>query len=333
MKPFVDWINEFNLQLGLDYTLLDWTKELSIDAFDIQCDFRKDGKTYSGRGTAVSRELAVIKSTAEVLERFFLDQLHDADSSNGVAVHTECKLAELAALFELLERDSFFCHFLTRTPFQEFDLSGVSKSALSQNIISLLKSKKAEIRIAKMRTDPRFSSVICAIFGLGAQFPFGMTLGTSVKLTLEEAIDAALIESARSAIAYLSNPHLLKVLIDEKKHSHFSRPEDHLIVGLKSDYAADFRESFFRNGFHNSRPSEEEIDFDKISISSFQPELFEGSISMNPPLFLARASSSSLMNLFFGEFEVSEEKIHRLNSFLGREVSEIEINTTIHPFA
>lgn len=333
MKHFIDWINEFNVALGLEYTLFDWTKELSIDAHDIQCSFSKNGKTYSGRGTDLSKELAIIRSTAEMLERFFLDQLHDADSSNGVAVHTESKLAELSALFELLERDSFFCHFLTKTPFEEITLSMGSQSALSERILSLLKSKDAEICIAKMRTDPRFSSVVCAIFGLESQVPFGMTLGTSVKLTVEEAIDAALIESARSAIAYLSNPHHLRDLKVEKKLFHFSRPEDHLILGLNTDYARDFKETFFRKNMLESVATDQGIEFDKISISSFKTELFDSSIAMNPPLFLARASSSSLMNLFFGAFESSEGKIKRLSRFLGRPISESEINTTIHPFA
>ncbi|NBO39049.1 hypothetical protein EBU99_10750 [bacterium] len=333
MNEFAVWINEFTGKIGFEFSSFDWTKKIPTDAYDIQCSFVRNGKSYLGRGTESKKDLAIIKSTAEMLERFFLDQIDEADSSNGVAVHTDVKLAEISALCELLERDSFFCHFLTKTPFTEIEISSFPHSSLLQDTMSLLKLHGAEIRIGQMRTDSRFCSVVCAIYGLSAKTPFGMTLGTSVKLTVEEAIESALTEAARSAIAYLLNPELLtteKLSLDKRS---FSRPEDHLRLGLNTDYAVQFREIFFRSDFGQIELSGSEIDFERISISSFKPELFDGSLCMSPPVFLARASSDSLINLFFGEFVADETKLNRLGDFLGRPISSHEINSTIHPFA
>lgn len=333
MNSFSKWINEHSQRLSLEYIRFDWTNKLSKGAFDIQCSFVRDGKNYVGRGTEENKDVAIIKSTAEMLERFFLDQLEEADSSNGVAVHTDAKTAEISALCELLERDSFFCHYLTKTPFKEIEISSFPDTPILQGILTLLKSHGAEIRIGQMRTDSRFSSVVCAIFGLSVESPFGMTLGTSVKLTVAEALESALIEAARSAFAYLLNPQLLTPDKDSNANSPFSCPEDHLRLGLDIDYAIQFKEVFFERHLAKFETLGSKIDFEKVSISSFKPELFDGSICMSPPIFMARASSDSLINLFFGEFFPDKGKLNRLSDFLRRPISPHEINSTIHPFA
>jgi hypothetical protein len=333
MITFDDWINICNLKLGLNYVQFDWTKNLSVDAYDIQCEYEKNGKTYSGRGTELNKEMAIIKSTAEMLERFFLDQINDADTSNGVAVHTDAKLAELSALFELVERDSFFCHFLTRTPFKELKISETSGPTFRKSILSLLRSRGAEVRLGQMHTDSRFSAVICATFGLETDVPFGMSLGTSVKQSLDEAIDSALIESARSAVAYITNPSFLKARKPCEQIGSFALPEDHLQVGLDLDYAAKFRKTFFPSESRKFKMPNAEIDLEKISVSSFKPELFDGSLCISPPLYFSRASTNSLINLYFGNFEPDENKLKRLSQFVGREILLSEINTDIHPFA
>jgi hypothetical protein len=104
-------------------------------------------------------------------------------------------------------------------------------------------------------------------------------------------------------------------------------------VGLNIDYAIQFREVFFENHLAQFESLGSEIDFEKVSISSFKPELFDGSICMSPPIFMARASSDSLINLFFGEFIPNESRLKRLSDFLRKPISPHEINNAIHPFA
>jgi hypothetical protein len=330
MNEFIEWINEFNQKLGLEYSMFDWTRELDDELYDIQCVLGSTEKLLAGRGTDKVKELAIVKATAECLERYFLDRLTEADSSNGVAIHPERQAAELNALFELLERDAFFCHFLTKIPFYSIGESKVQESALCSGLLDLLKSKGAEIRFGQMRTDSRFSGVVCAIFGTHSANGFGMTLGTSVKRTLEESILSALLESARSAVGYLSMPSDELIALRKSATGICSTPEHHLMVGLDPIYAEKFKKEFFDDTplpVDNS-----EIDLSSVTISTFMPLLDDSSTGMNPPLYLSRACSSNLLSLYFGDFVASQKNLTRLGQFLGREVSHNDINKDIHPF-
>lgn len=330
MNAFIDWINEFSQKLGLEYSTFEWTRELDDELYDVQCRFGGTEKTLAGRGTDHNKTSAIVKATAECLERYFLDQLTEADSSNGVAIHTERQAAELNALCELLERDSFFCHFLTKSPFDSVGESKVRESALCSSILNLLSSKGAEIRFGQMRTDSRFSGVVCAIFGTHSANGFGMTLGTSVKRTLEESIESALLESARSAVGYLSMESNELSALRKSAGWVCVTPEHHLLVGLDPSYAEKFKREFFVNTAVYFEKSE--LDLGSVSISSFMPILNDDSAAMNPPLYLSRASSNDLLNLYFGEFVANEKNLVRLRKFLGRDVSPDDINKDVHPF-
>ena len=330
MSKFIDWINEYSEKLGLEYSIFDWTRGLDAELYDIQCSSKSNGKILTGRGTDKDKDTAIVKATAEVLEGYFLDRLSEAVSSNGVAIHTERQFAELSALFELLERDSFFCHFLTKTPFGSIDSTIVNDASLCRSILDLLESKGAEIRFGQMNTDSRFSGVVCAIFGTNSTNGFGMTLGTSVKQTLHESILSALLESARSAVGYLSLTSEEITTLRNAGNAVCSTPEHHLLVGLEKNYADRFKRAFFDTPAPILEKSE--LDFNDISISSFMPLIDEDSTTINPPLFLSRASSKSLLNLYFRDFVAHEQKTMRLSAFLGREILCDEINRDVHPF-
>jgi hypothetical protein len=51
----------------------------------------RNGKHYVGQGTEEDKDLEIIKSTAEMLEGFFLDELKAADSANGGAINTDVR--------------------------------------------------------------------------------------------------------------------------------------------------------------------------------------------------------------------------------------------------
>lgn len=330
MRDFSRWIDQYNEKLGLKYSQFGWTQGLDVELHDVQCSFNFCGKLFLGRGTDESENVAIVKATAEVLERYFLDQLSVAETSNGVAVHTVQRFAELNATFELLERDAFLCHFLTKTPFSSVELSGIQESKLFKSILKILEAHGAEVKFGQMNTDSRFKGIVCAIFGTHSASGFGMTLGTSVRATLHESVMSSLIESARSAINYLSLNKEEVTAICRRESRHFIRPEDHLLLGLDPAYAGRFKMDFFDTGLSPSFDCQ--LNLDTISVSSFQPVLDEGSLSINPPLYLSWASSSELMSLYFGDFLVSGRKLKRLESFLGRDISAYELNKNVHPF-
>ena len=316
--------------LSFKFSEFKWTEKLKIELHDIQCEMKFNGKSILGRGTDQNRETAICKATAETLERFFLDQLLEAKTSNGVAMHIDSKSAELNALFELLERDSFFCHFLTKTPFQELKYEELVKCDICKAIVELLKYNGADVKFGSMRSDSRFFGVICAIFGFDAPIKFGMTMGTSVRMNLQDAIYYSLIESARSAFGYILMPDEELLLASVKKNLHPSSPQDHLEVALNVDYAHHFKDTYFIKN-HSPLPKIR-LNLGAISIASFKPELNVGDFIVSPPLFLAKASSCELLNLYFGEFVQNDKTIERLSRFLGERISLDDINRDVHPF-
>lgn len=77
------------------------------------------GRIVFGLGTSKDPKLAQIKAYAEFVERkAFLDssKQHQLSSTNGVATHILCFIAEKNAKDELFERDSFLMHWYSETP-------------------------------------------------------------------------------------------------------------------------------------------------------------------------------------------------------------------------
>jgi len=331
MNDFGEWIAQYGPRLSFEYGQFDWTQKLDVELHDLQCEFMINGKSFLGRGTHSVKDTAIVKATAETLERYFLDQMPDADTSNGVAIHSQQQHAELNALCELLERDSFFCHFLTKTPFKEITEAESFRREDCRAIIKYLQSLGAEVRFGSMRTHPKFHGVICAVFGLKANHTFGMTLGTSTQPNLHDALYSALVEAVRSALGYLLGT-VQRPQSDLRRRSVFNNmtPQKHLELALDPAYAVHFRDVFF--DAETGTDQVNNIDLNQISISSFKTNLNNVDSNISPPLLLARASSSDVLNLYFGSFNKDARSLRRLSAFLGRQILEDEVNSDLHPF-
>lgn len=82
------------------------------------CTLTNLGDTGIGYGCDSNRRRAQLKSAVEALERKLIHENRWPHSS-GVSLHPDPKLGEEKAIFEAIERDAFFSHFLTQTPFCE----------------------------------------------------------------------------------------------------------------------------------------------------------------------------------------------------------------------
>ncbi len=330
MNQFIEWINKNSTSLGLVFTKFSWTEELSTELYDIECNLKIDGREIISRGTDSDFTTATMKATAEALERAFLQQIDEAETSNGIAVHYNREQAELSAICELLERDSFFCHFLSSTPFIEIPHHELPNCKVSKSIIDFLHSKGAEIRFGYLSTDSRLSGVVCAIFGLDLPNPFGMTLGTSVKKSFDDAVRSALIESSRSAASYFTQLGQPLTLNEFYKRQRPFGPFDHALLGTITDYARDFRKRFFE--CRNNTPKYIPTDLQEIQITTFEPVFFGSTQIENPPIFMARASSTALLNLYFDEFKCTQNELKRISVFIGEKFDMNKVNYSLHPF-
>ena len=67
-----------------------------------------------GFGVDASKEVAATKATAEWVER--QTARHWGVGTNGMAAHSNVQQAQTNAVFKLIERDAFFCHWLCKVP-------------------------------------------------------------------------------------------------------------------------------------------------------------------------------------------------------------------------
>jgi hypothetical protein len=124
---FFDWLGIFSADIQR-WRLQDFSvARIELDAacdpvsYRIQVSFRDSatGRLIAGYGEAGSEHLAYEKALSELVEREAVlsnGMRFGIHSTNGVACHRLRFLAKEAARLELLERDAFLRHWLTRTP-------------------------------------------------------------------------------------------------------------------------------------------------------------------------------------------------------------------------
>lgn len=100
------WILDNAEILNLQVVQLDWIHEYFQDHFDLDVKIEIDSKTYSGRGSDLDSNLALIKGVCEAIERYVCNE--NKISSIGVAGHLDFDLAKENALLEYIERISIW---------------------------------------------------------------------------------------------------------------------------------------------------------------------------------------------------------------------------------
>ncbi|HPI40816.1 MAG TPA: YcaO-like family protein, partial [Pseudobdellovibrionaceae bacterium] len=90
------------------------------------------GRNILVTGEGHTKEQAVTKAVAELIERSALIEVADADpsvkTSNGWAAHSDFEVAKLNAIRELVERDTILKHWYSMTPFAVVDSSSLPDS-------------------------------------------------------------------------------------------------------------------------------------------------------------------------------------------------------------
>jgi len=193
------WLIENAPLLNLQITELSWARAWGVPLFDLEASIEVDGRRFLGRGTAASEELAFVKAGAEAIERAFCGG-HGIHSV-GVAAHTEESAAKRGAIKELLERDAFFSHFLTRTPFSPMGTTAPLREKFA-GIFAAATAASISIRFFRARSTNQ-AVVIALAEGAHAVPAFGGVVGLGCEATETAATEAALLECARNIAAIL----------------------------------------------------------------------------------------------------------------------------------
>lgn len=198
------WLLNHAERINLQATEMSWVRDWGLPGHsDIQVKIDVGGMTYTGRGTAADEDLAFLKAGAEAIERTYCagHQVH----STGVAVHTNNLAAVANVQNELNERDAFFCHYYTKTPFlpvpdsEHSELINANKGAFDK-----IQSLGISLRLfrAKSMGAPVF---LCIASGLTAMPKFGGVVGLGSRANEWQSIQIAFLECMRNVAAIVTN--------------------------------------------------------------------------------------------------------------------------------
>lgn len=200
-SKLIEWLGKSASRLNLQVTEFSWPREWRIPALnDMEVTIEIDGRAFVGRGTAHGEDLAVTKAGAEAIERAYCagHGIHTI----GVAVHTSEALARKNSVSELIERDAFFSHFYTKTPFVP---SLEENATLRKNYLGIFEAAESRgitIRFFQTR-DSHQPVFLCVASGLAASPAWGGTVGLGSDEYEARAAEAAFLECARNIAAII----------------------------------------------------------------------------------------------------------------------------------
>lgn len=318
-EKLAKWLFDNRKQLQLKALLGEWVKDWLPGFEDIRVQIQLGGKAYEGRGIAADQDKAFLIAGAEAIERAYCDNL--GINSNGVALHTHEEDAKLNAKLELLERDGFLCHFLTRTPFASLDTpSGTDidferiKDRLQKHGVEIV-LKRAAISYPKI--------VLCIARKTVGENPFNCILGLGSHDDLKVSATKAITECLSNAVWMLESSDTQSIDTEtfKSKRNHTSIDHQMLYLGKNDDLSLDW---IFET---ENKSHVAELDC-KIDFTTLKSDI---SILENAPITVVRASSDNLQNIFYGPTVLENLNMHRLSKFVGKTVDEAHINWMPHP--
>lgn len=229
------WLLQNADALDLRATSFTWPSEWGLIAhFDYEVSIDLRGIRYAGRATARGEELAFIKAGAEALERAYCAG-HDL-KSNGVAAHVNEADAILHARREALERDAFYCHYLTKTAFTPIDSAAFARlTSMYPLIFAKLDEFGVSLRFYDMRTIGE-ASIVCVAEGLHSSSPWGGVIGLSSKTDFFDAAESALLECLRNTVMTIADPARETLSLSEFKALSQVGPHDRRKLALDLDF-------------------------------------------------------------------------------------------------
>ncbi len=282
------WLLDNHKALGLQAVQMDWIGEWLPRFYDFEVSISVNGKTHTGRGVDQNSYRAFVKASSEAIERAFC--FENKISSSGVATHSELALAKRNARDELVERDRFFCHYLTRIPFQEinFDIPEIDFFTIREK----LKKRGVNLQVFEMNRLNHIRAIICISSGASA----GMTLGLGASLNKFVAAKKAIVECLVNTVAALDGK-VIPLSFGQFQSSPSIWPAFHRRLYLKESELAKSNSWMLKGK-------------DDCPSTYMNPYLFKYSkleakagILKECPLITIRCQNASLQKAFFGKFD------------------------------
>lgn len=326
--PLTEWLLDHASILDLKVGRYDWTVDWLPGFFDFSLTLEVGGKVFSGRGVGESEVKAFVKAGAEAVERCVF-AASDRPNTNGFAVHQNQELARRNAVHEILERDAFFCHYLTRTPFEKIPQPLLEKSIPGYlRICAKIKMLGGQLHFGRMRTAHGIPAVACVTTGEDCLQPFGLMVGLGCAETLENAIMQAFLESFSRAVGLLEGRQAAnKLTVDEFKNLALPTTFHHDELALDLVASRPTLKLFLQDapGFWNEAPSDPGLEISFIE-PKMPPQLTK------VPVVPAIALCSGLQAAYFGHLSPARLNRPRLSDFCGRTLALADIESSPHVF-
>lgn len=308
MDHFSQWVLGNAKKLNLKIENLTWIEDFFPNFFDVAVSIEINDKIFEGRGNGDSRDLSLKKAMVESIERAIC--LDYAKTTNGIAAHTDNRMAELNARNELLERDLFLNHFYTNTPFIRLE---TNLNSIPESVHNFLKKNQDKIGIWKMLSTNLGQGYVCSISS--AQGKWGCILGLAFGQQSEvELITKSLFEAFRQ-YTHLVTKNLLhdNHNIDQFLNLRGWIFDDHKKLALNPEYYKKIEFLF------PEAPASEKLS-DRIeyseSLFSFRTYKPTQQIFKNCPIFVTQCFGDSFHELPLGPSETNLINIKSLQRFL-----------------
>ena len=308
-KKLNSWLLGHYRQLSLKATQVRWIREWFPGYCDLQVSIVLDGKEHIGRGVAEDSDLAFTKAGAEALERAFCFE-HNI-STCGVAVHTDEQSARENARNELVERDRFFCHYLTETFFNKVGQDGYD------DIRDKLKNHDVIMKIFEMNPLNQIKSFIC----LAKSEKTGLNLGLGASVEISVAMKKAVLECLINTVAAL-HKKVPSLSLGQFEKLPACQPEDHRRLYMGE------RELVEKNSWMLVE-KEDEPRQEFLSEESFRYSRLYGrnELLRDSPVFAIKCENTFLQKSFYGNFKREHINFERIGKF----AEAAEINRLPHP--
>lgn len=322
----IGWILSHTESLKLSVKAFQAAELTNRGVFDCKVSLNLGGRSMEGRGTGTSEEVAFLKAFCEAVDRTVFVESKSQESTNGFAVHYDLSKAVEISRCELIERDKFFCHYLTKSHFFRPSIS-LEQAGFSNELFAFLGDGGFDFQLAEMRRSEDVFSFIFMIHGLGASKPMGFMFGMGCRPNPVEAAQSAVFEGLRHVVGNINSPIISS--LDESRFLNLSKwtPESHLSLANNLEYASKLVEWIFDLNDHTKNVPEPEIlnevEFERMKL----PEELDGA-----PLFAIRSlASRKVQDIYFGPSFKDKINFARLSNFCGREVKWEMLNHTPHP--
>lgn len=319
----IAWLESHVSKLDFNVTESTWIQDWFPGIRELKVELNLQNKTFVGHGTARNADLALVKAFTEAFERA-VKHTCALPNTSGLAGHESVELAKRNATWELIERDAFFCHFLTNTPFLQIPSTQVSASTLLNihEIETRLRKMGVTIKLGRMNTSNDKKGTICVCFGENAKTPFGLVVGLGCRDNLEHSIEHSIFECLTNVIAIQNGEACTSLSPDEFMSLSKPNVDHHFAIGLHLSSAKQMRQLF---------------ESEKSDVLDFQADICWRELPTEQlglgklPIHFVLAESSELQPAFFGHLVPEKINLSRINKFSERQIGLAELPQFPHP--